>query len=82
MATQTTAVKAFLNEEFDKLLEILEIRQAFESGEYLCTGCNEIVTHENVMMIFPLPEHTVGFLCPKPECRIAAASHGNHQNGS
>ena len=68
---QTTAVNAVLDEEFDQLLEMLEIRQDFESGEFTCFGCQDPITHDNVMMIFPLPEYKVGFLCPKIECRFA-----------
>ena len=77
MGTQTTAVRAFLNEEFDSLLEVLEIRQDFRDGKYLCASCGEAVTYDNMMMIFPLPDQTVGFLCSKMECRLATTANGH-----
>ena len=65
---KTTEISAVLSEEFDQLLEVLEIRDQFESGEFHCESCRGPIAPDNVMMIFPLPERKVGFLCTKPEC--------------
>lgn len=74
--TKTQEVNAVLSEEFDQLLEVLEIREQFESGAFHCENCEEPIMGDNVMMIFPLPERRVGFLCAKPGCSVeyAAAS--------
>ena len=80
MGTQTTAVKAFLDEELDSLLEVLEIRQDFRDEKCLCASCREVVTYDNIMMIFPLPDQTVGFLCSKMECRLTTTPNGHLQD--
>ena len=65
---KTTEISAVLSEEFDQLLDVLEIRDQFEGGAFHCENCRGPISPENVMMIFPLPERKVGFLCTKPEC--------------
>ena len=70
---KTTEISAVLSEEFDQLLEVLEIRDQFESGGFHCENCRGPIAPDNVMMIFPLPERKVGFLCTKPECRFESA---------
>ena len=73
---KTTEVNAILSEEFDQLLEILEIHEQFARGTFNCENCQEPITRDNVIMVFPLPERNVGFLCAKPGCGVeyAAAS--------
>ena len=70
---KTMEVNAVLSEEFDGLLEVLEIREQFESGAFNCVNCQEQVTHDNVIMVFPMPERGVGFLCSKPVCGVGYA---------
>ena len=70
---KTTEINAVLSEEFDQLLEALEIRDQFEGGVYPCENCRGPIAPDNVMMIFPLPERRVGFLCTKPECGLEYA---------
>ena len=70
---KTTEINAVLSEEFDQLLEVLEIRDQFESGAFHCENCRGPISPDTVMMIFPLPERRVGFLCTKPECRVEYA---------
>lgn len=65
---RTIEINAVLSEEFDQLLEVLEIRDQFESGDFRCENCRGPIASDNAMMIFPLPERRVGFLCTKPEC--------------
>ncbi len=61
-------IDAILGEEFDKLLDKLGITQEFEAGKYRCHICDEQVGAKNALIVFPLPENTVGFVCRKPEC--------------
>ena len=70
---KTTEINAVLSEEFDQLLEVLEIRDQFERGEFRCQNCQRPIARNNVMMIFPLPERRVGFLCTNPECGLEYA---------
>ena len=70
---KATEVNAVLSEEFDQLLGVLEIREQFESGAFSCAHCQEPITRENVMMIFPLPERRVGFACAKHGCGVEYA---------
>ena len=67
---KTTEVNAVLSEEFDQLLEALEIREQFESGAFNCANCQDPITHDNVIVVFPLPGRQVGFLCAKIGCRL------------
>ena len=67
---KTIEVNAVLSEEFDQLLEALEIREQFESGAFKCANCQDPITHDNVIVVFPLPERQVGFLCAKTGCRL------------
>lgn len=71
--TKATEVNAVLSEEFDQLLKVLDVHEQFESGEFRCVDCQEIITRDNVMMIFPLPERRVGFVCTKPGCGVEYA---------
>ncbi len=65
---KTTEINAVLSEDFDQLLEVLEIRDQFESGAFHCENCQGPIAPDNVRMIFPLPERKIGFLCTKPQC--------------
>ena len=71
--TKATEVNAVLSEEFDELLKVLDVHEQFESGEFMCVDCQKIITRDNVMMIFPLPERRVGFVCTKPGCGVEYA---------
>ena len=66
-------VNAVLTEEFDQLLKALDIGEQFEGGAFSCVHCQEPITRDNVMMIFPLPERRVGFVCAKPGCGVESA---------
>jgi hypothetical protein len=70
---KTTEINAVLSEDFDQLLEVLEIRDQFESGAFHCENCRGPISPDTVMMIFPLPERQVGFLCTKAGCRFEYA---------
>jgi hypothetical protein len=63
-----TRINAVLGEEFDKLLETLGVKEDFEAGKYCCNVCKDKVTADNVLLIFPLSENEVGFICNKPKC--------------
>lgn len=63
-----TQVNAILGEEFEKLLETLGVKEDFEAGKYRCQVCKDKITAENVLLIFPLSENKVGFICNKPKC--------------
>jgi hypothetical protein len=61
-------VNAILGEEFDKLLETLGVLGEFEAGKYKCVSCGEQMRRENVLIVFPLSESDIGFVCEKPGC--------------
>lgn len=63
-----TEINAILGEEFDKLLETLGVLEEFEAGKYRCICCGEQLREENVLIVFPLSESNIGFVCKKPEC--------------
>jgi len=63
-----TEINAILGEEFDKLLETLGVLEEFEAGKYKCIFCGDQLHRENVLLIFPLSESNIGFVCKKPEC--------------
>lgn len=65
-----TQIYAILGEEFDKLLDRLGIREEFEAGKYCCHNCGDQVAANNVLLVFPLSENEVGFVCRKPDCII------------
>lgn len=73
---EAVEVSAVLGEEFDKLLDVLEVRNEFDEGKYKCQRCGDVVRRENVVLIFPLPGRRVGFLCSKPECVLDYAVAG------
>lgn len=67
-------VDALLDEQFGKLLTSLDIREAFEDGQFKCFICGDGINHTNVKAAFPVSEtHEVGFLCNKPECLMEFA---------
>ena len=61
-------IDAILGEEFYKLLDKLGIREDFEAGKYSCHICGDQVGIKNVLIVYPLSENDVGFVCRKPEC--------------
>jgi len=63
-----TQIDAILGEEFYKLLDRLGVKEDFESGKYRCHICNDQVGGNNVLIVFPLSENEVGFVCRKPKC--------------
>ena len=65
-----TRINAILGEEFDKLLETLGVMEDFKAGKYRCNVCKDKVTANNVLLVFPLSENEVGFICNKPKCII------------
>lgn len=65
-----TQINAILGEEFDKLLDRLGVRKEVEAGKYHCHICGDEVGVKNIILVFPLSENEVGFVCRKPECII------------
>jgi len=63
-----TEINAILGEDFDKLLERLGVWQDFNDGKYRCQFCGEQVGTKNVLIIFPLSDNEIGFICKKAEC--------------
>ena len=63
-----TQIDAILGEEFDKLLDNLGVKYDFEAGKYRCHTCGDQIGVNNVLIVFPLSESEVGFICRKPEC--------------
>ena len=63
-----TQIDAILGEEFDELLVQLGVRDDFIAGKYHCQICDKQVDAENVLLVLPLPEQRVGFVCRRPEC--------------
>jgi hypothetical protein len=61
-------IDAILGEEFYKLLDKLGVREGFEAGNYHCHICGDKIEVKNVLIVFPLCENDVGFICRKPEC--------------
>lgn len=61
-------VNAILGEEFDRLLETFGVLEEFEGGKYKCVCCGELLTKENVHIVFPLSDSDIGFVCKKPGC--------------
>ena len=61
-----TQIDAILGEEFYKLLDRLGVKEDFESGRYRCQICDDQVGVNNVLIVFPLSENEVGFVCRKP----------------
>ncbi|MBC8276016.1 MAG: hypothetical protein H8E40_13750 [Chloroflexi bacterium] len=54
--------------QLKSLLDILNIKSGFESGEYHCELCGTVITYENTKFIFPRPNMTVGFVCKNAAC--------------
>lgn len=69
-------VNAILGEEFDKLLETLGVLEEFEAGKYRCVCCGEQLGREDVLVVFPLSESDIGFVCKKPGCVAKYKSGG------
>ncbi len=65
-----TQINAILGEEFNKLLDRLGVREDFEAGKYHCHVCGDQVGENNVLIVFPLSENEVGFVCKNPKCVI------------
>jgi hypothetical protein len=63
-----TEINAILGEEFNKLLEKLGVLEEFKAGKYRCVFCGDQLSTENVLIVFPLSENNIGFVCKKPEC--------------
>ena len=69
-SSKKTQIDAILGEEFNKLLDKLRVREDFEAGKYRCHICSDQVYVNNVLIVFPLSESEVGFVCKKPKCVI------------
>lgn len=67
-----TEINAILSEDFDELLGSLGVWEEFEAGKYRCVSCGDQLTRETVLIVLPLSETDIGFVCKKPEC---AAKH-------
>lgn len=74
-AQKNVEIDAILGEEFDRLLERLEVKEEFEAGTYHCHICGDQVRADNVLLVLPLSENEVGFICRKPECIIKYKSN-------
>ncbi len=63
-------IDAILGEEFIKLIDSLEVKDEFEKGVYHCVICGYKVDYKNVLIVFPLSQDEVGFVCKKPGCVV------------
>lgn len=63
-----TEINTILGADFDKLLGRLGVWQDFNDGKYRCQFCDEQVGTKNVLIVFPLPDNEIGFICKKTEC--------------
>ncbi len=63
-------IDAILGEEFIELIDSLEVKDEFEKGVYNCIICGDKVDYKNVLIVFPLSQDEVGFVCKKPECVV------------
>ena len=61
-------MSAILGEEFDRLLHKLGIAEDVKLGKYKCHVCGEQINLENALLIFPLLNDKVGFVCDRPLC--------------
>ncbi len=68
-------INAILGEEFDRLLDRLGVRGEFEAGTYHCHICGDQVRANNVLLVLPLSENEVGFVCKKPGCIMSYKSN-------
>ena len=66
--TKRTEVSAILGEEFFELIDLLGVREDFDSGRCLCDTCHVSVDSTNVLLVFPKGGNKVAFLCTKSEC--------------
>lgn len=74
-AQKNMEIDAILGEEFGRLLERLGVKEEFEAGTYHCHICGDQVRANNVLLVLPLSENEVGFICRKPECIIKYKSN-------
>lgn len=65
-------IDAVLDEQLDELLARLGIQEDFYAAKYKCKICNEIITKENLKLIFP-DRSRISFLCDKPACMLKYA---------
>lgn len=65
-------VDAVLDDDLNELLDELNVRSQFYSGEYKCMVCSETITFENLKFILPRRDG-VRFLCDKPSCMVEFA---------
>ena len=63
-----TEINAILSEDFDELLAKLGALQEFEAGICACVVCGDRLSRQNVRIVFPASENSVGFVCDRPEC--------------
>lgn len=63
-------LNAVLGEEFIALLDKLGVKAEFEAGKYNCQICGEQVGSDNVLLLLPLSDNELGFVCRKPDCII------------
>jgi len=73
MVGDNVRVDALFTEDMLILIKQLGLREAFERGECHCHICNDVVNHTNLKLIFPTEDHTVGFICNKPQCFVEFA---------
>ena len=66
--TNKIAINAILGEEFLRLLEKLGIVDDVKLGKYKCHVCDDQIGLENALIIFPITDKEVGFICDKPLC--------------
>ncbi len=67
---EKTEINAILGEEFNKVLTDLGVFEGVNLGEYKCQVCGDKMSFKNILLIFPLTEKMVGFICKKPSCLI------------
>ena len=67
-SSKKTEVNAVLGEEFDRLLGTLGVLEEFQKGKYKCVCCGEVLHRESVLILFPVSESDIGFVCKKSGC--------------
>ncbi|WP_428323816.1 hypothetical protein [Nitrosopumilus sp.] len=61
------SIDAILKDDVLEYLTQLDLKEDFEAGKIKCNSCEDIVTFENIGIIF-FEEHIPKIVCNKPYC--------------
>ena len=75
-----TEISAILGEEFEKFMDALGVREAFEDSRYKCHYCHQVVDSTNVLLVFPKRDRQVAFICTRAECAFAFANSSDRED--